>query len=119
MLELYVTIFSKHLYVDPTVERDIQITITDSSSTPMFGKSNARSGPTLAKVNRSEPSIRHKPIFSFRNPKPIGFQLENYPFELLLQSVKPEKLVQLFTALLLERKIVLIKDEIGDIALII
>ena len=32
--------------------------------------------------------------------------------------VKPEKLIHLMTALLLERKIVLIKDEIGDIALI-
>jgi len=32
--------------------------------------------------------------------------------------LKPEKLIHLMTALLLERKIVLIKDEIGDIALI-
>ena len=35
-----------------------------------------------------------------------------------MQTLKPEKLVQLVTALLLERKIVLIKDDIGDIALI-
>lgn len=53
-----------------------------------------------------------------RNLKPFGFQLENYQFELLLQKVKPEKLIQLFTVMLLERKIVLIKDDIGDIALI-
>ena len=50
--------------------------------------------------------------------KPFGFQLENYPFELILQKIKPEKLILLFTALLLERKIVLIKDDIGEIALI-
>ena len=50
--------------------------------------------------------------------KPFGFQLENYPFDLLLQTLKPDKLIQLVTALLLERKIVLIKREIGDIALI-
>jgi hypothetical protein len=50
--------------------------------------------------------------------KPFGFQLENYPFDLLLQTLKPDKLIQLFTALLLERKIVLIKRDIGDIALI-
>ena len=36
----------------------------------------------------------------------------------MLNKLKPEKLIQLFTALLLERKIVLIKKEIGDIALI-
>ena len=58
------------------------------------------------------------PLFKFRNMKPFGFQLENYQFDLLLQKLKPEKLIQLFTALLLERKIVLIKDDIGDIALI-
>lgn len=44
--------------------------------------------------------------------------MENYDFELLIRTLKPDKVVQLFTALLLERKIVLIKEEIGDIALI-
>ena len=50
--------------------------------------------------------------------KPFGFQLENYPFELILQKIKPEKLILLFTALLLERKIVLIKDDFGEIAFV-
>ena len=36
----------------------------------------------------------------------------------MLQKLKPEKLIHLVTAMLLERKIVLIKDDIGDIALI-
>lgn len=54
----------------------------------------------------------------YRNGQQFGFNLENYKFELLLQSVWPEKIIQLFTALLLERKIVLIKNQIGDIALI-
>jgi hypothetical protein len=54
----------------------------------------------------------------YRNGQQFGFNLENYKFELLLQSVRPEKIIQLFTALLLERKIVLIKNQIGDIALI-
>ena len=44
--------------------------------------------------------------------------MENYRFELLLQQLKPEKIIQLFTALLLERKVVLIKKDIGDIAVI-
>jgi len=38
ILELYVSVFSKHLYFDPTVDRDIQIILTDiSSSQHMFG----------------------------------------------------------------------------------
>ena len=89
----------------------------------MFGKSPAGGG--LSKVNNTKQqqqleqgNIRNIPIFTVRNLKPFGFQLENYQFELLLQKVKPEKLIQLFTVMLLERKIVLIKDDIGDIALI-
>lgn len=57
-------------------------------------------------------------LFKFRNTSQSGFYLENYKFELLLQTMKPDKIVQLFTALLLEKKIVLIKKEIGEIALI-
>jgi hypothetical protein len=57
-------------------------------------------------------------MMKYRNGQQFGFNLENYKFELLLQSVRPEKIIQLFTALLLERKIVLIKNQIGDIALI-
>jgi hypothetical protein len=57
-------------------------------------------------------------LFKFRNTNSAGFFLENYKFELLLQTLKPDKIVQLFTALLLEKKIVLIKKEIGEIALI-
>lgn len=63
-------------------------------------------------------NTKHVPLLKFRNLKPSGFQLENFSFDLLLQKLKPDKLVYLVTALLLERKIVLIKDEIGDIALI-
>jgi len=63
-------------------------------------------------------NTKHVPFFKFRNLKPFGFQLENFSFDLLLQKLKPEKLVYLVNALLLERKIVLIKEEIGDIALI-
>ena len=45
------------------------------------------SAPETQKANK------HVPLFKFRNTKPFGFQLENYPFELLLQTVKPDKLI--------------------------
>jgi hypothetical protein len=57
-------------------------------------------------------------LFKFRNIKQYGFHLENYQFELLLKTLKPEKIIMLVTCLLLERKVVLIKNQIGDIALI-
>jgi DENN (AEX-3) domain len=61
----------------------------------------------------------HELYFRYRNTKPYGFSLENYSFELLLQSLIPEKLIYLLTALLLERKLILIKDSFGDLALIL
>lgn len=72
----------------------------------------------LEQQNSSKSNSKTEALFKFRNMKPSGFQLENFPFDLLLHKLKPEKLIHLVTALLLERKIVLIKDEIGDIALI-
>ena len=33
-MELYISIFSKHLYYDPTVERDIHIIQTDTAPAP-------------------------------------------------------------------------------------
>lgn len=48
----------------------------------------------------------------------MGFNLENYNFELLLQTLQPEKIIYLVKALLLERKVVLIKRDVGDIAVI-
>jgi hypothetical protein len=60
----------------------------------------------------------HETYFRFRNTRNYGFALENYSFELLLQSLKPDKIIFLLTALLLERKIVLIKSNFGDLALI-
>jgi len=79
----------------------------------MFGQ-GANIQDQVSKTNSS----KTVPLFKFRNLKPFGFQLENFPFNLLLQKLKPAKLVHLVTALLLERKIVLIKEDIGDIALI-
>ena len=60
----------------------------------------------------------HETFFRYRNTRNYGFSLENYSFELLLQSLKPDKIIFLLTALLLERKIVLIKSNFGDLALI-
>ncbi len=109
LLELYLSVFCKHIYYDPSVTRDIHIVIAEGAQSP-----------ELPQDTKSPQSIKRKyeTLLNFRNPKPYGFNLENYRFELLLQTVKPEKIIQLFTALLLERKVVLIKEKIGDIALI-
>jgi DENN (AEX-3) domain len=67
---------------------------------------------------RPSKSLSVETYFRYRNTRSYGFILENYSFELLLQSLKPDKIIFLLTALLLERKILLIKEKFGDIAVI-
>ena len=55
----------------------------------MFGANYA----TGQSQDNSKSSAKHVPLFKYRNLKPFGFQLENYPFDLILQKLKPEKLI--------------------------
>ena len=103
-LEFYVSVFFNHLYYCEEVEHDIEIE----------GKRRRLQKTSHMAAN----AIESETYFRFRNTKSYGFSLENYSFELLLQSLIPEKIIFLLTALLLERKIVLIKDNFGDLAVI-
>ena len=96
------TVFFNHLYYQSEVEHDIEVE----------GKRRKYNSALKNSVTSAET------YFRYRNTRSYGFALENYSFELLLQSLKPEKIIFLITALLLERKIVLIKDNFGDIAVI-
>ena len=82
IMELYITIFCKHLYFDANVERDIQIIFTENLQPPqtqpyasnqsMFGKNMGPSSSTAA-VNAQKSATKHVPLFKFRNSKPFGF----------------------------------------------
>lgn len=106
------TIFFNHLYYCEEVDKDIEIE-----------EIRERSTPVAHGVDGTKKRHKHKrkvieSYFRYRNTKTYGFTLENYSFELLLQCLKPERILFLITALLLERKIILIKENSGDIALI-
>jgi hypothetical protein len=104
--EFYLTVFFKHLYYSEEIEYDIEVEqITEKKST------------TTHKSTKKSSNREIMRFFRFRNTKSYGFTLENYSYELLL-SLKPERIMFLITALLLERKIILIKQDFGDIALI-
>jgi hypothetical protein len=106
-MEFYITVFFKHLYYDEEIEHDIEIEHVKERKTSTTMHKNSR------KASHKETST----FFRYRNTKSYGFTLDNYSFELLL-SLKPERILFLITALLLERKIILIKEKFGDIALI-
>ena len=59
-----------------------------------------------------------KSILRYRNIQNFGFQIENSMFELLLKKIQPKKILKLITAILLERKLILIKKDFGDLAII-
>jgi hypothetical protein len=100
-IELYITLFFNHLYYCEDLDKDIEV--------------EEKIRRQKRRKHVEEDSLSY---FRYRNTKSYGFTLENYSFELLLQSLKPERILFLITALLLERKVVLIKKEFGDIAVI-
>jgi len=89
--EFFISFFSHFLYFDSSVTRDIQIDGFGGGGTGQL---------------------------RYRNRRANEFNLENFAFELLLQTLKPDSILMLVIALLLERKIVLIKDHVGDIGII-
>ncbi|CDW85806.1 UNKNOWN [Stylonychia lemnae] len=122
-IEFYISIFFNHLYYCDEVDKDIEIEEIRERYTPYNQNSqgmqgNYKCGPNCIKKRHKHKEKLVDSYFRFRNTKTYGFTLENYSFELLLQCLKPERILFLITALLLERKIILIKENFGDIALI-
>ena len=80
IMELYISIFCKHLYFDPKVERDIHIILTDNSAPEQKPQSVSRQmfTPTTANYSTSkhesqQKANKHVPLFKFRNMRPCGF----------------------------------------------
>ena len=110
-IEFYLTVVFNHIYYCEDVDNEIEIQEITEKITP------ASYNPDGTKKKRIKKKIIDS-FFRYRNTKSYGFTLENYSFELLLQSLRPEKIIFLIEALLLERKIILIKDNFGDLAVI-
>lgn len=63
---------------------------------------------------------KHRKTFArYRNYKPYGFTLPNFTFQPLLDSVKPNRILELVKCLLLEKKILIIRDNFADNAALI
>lgn len=86
------TLFCKHLYYNPKIERDIQIFLSqDSLAPPEKSKQMFPKNESQASISKQQ--AKHELLFKYRNCKSYGFSLENYRFELLLQQLKPEKII--------------------------
>ena len=58
-------------------------------------------------------------LLKYRNHNTLlGFYIENYEFDVLLRSLTPKSIVLLISAMVLERKILLVKRRVNDTALL-
>lgn len=62
---------------------------------------------------------RKKTFLRYRNYKPVGFTLPNFTFQSLLETIKPNRILDLLKCLLLEKKILLIRNNYADNAVLI
>ena len=93
-LEFMISMLFHHLWFNSSYENEIQIIFRD--------------------IN-----LQISPFIRYRNQMDYGFTLGNFSFEFLLSKIKPCYIIQIFAALVLERKVLLINNNYGENAVII
>ena len=88
-LEFYISLLFHHLYYNSKWQNEVEI------------------------LNKG------KPFATYRNYQSSGLTLPNFTFQLLLETMKPNKILELVQCLLLEKKIILVKSQYSDNAIII
>ena len=93
-VEFYISLLFHHIYYNSEWQNEVEIFYRDSR--------------------------KHRRTFArYRNYKPTGFTLPNFTFQPLLESIKPNRILELTKFLLLEKKILLVRDQYSDNAVII
>ncbi len=93
-VEFYMSLLFHHLYYNSEWQNEVEIFYHDSHS--------------------------HRHTFArYRNYKSSGFTLPNFTFQSLLESVKPNRILELIKYLLLEKKVLLVRDRYADNAVLI
>jgi len=93
-MEFYISLLFHHIYYNSEWQNEVEI----------FYKDSHKNRKTFAR---------------YRNYKQVGFTLPNFTFQPLLESIKPNRILELIKLLLLEKKILLIRDNYSDNAIII
>ncbi len=93
-LEFYLSLLFHHIYYNSEWQNEVEIFYRDNH--------------------------KHRKSFArYRNYKPTGFTLPNFTFQPLLEAMKPNRILELIKYLLLEKKVLLIRDHYSDNAIII
>lgn len=59
------------------------------------------------------------PFVRYRNYKAVGLTLPNFTVQGLMENVAPKQIIEIVKLLLLEKKIIIVRDNCGDNALLI
>lgn len=76
---------------------------------------NASQMDEVAVVSREE----RKEIMRYRNYSEIGITMPNFTFQVLLETIEPSYIVYLIRLILLERRLIFIKNDCADNTIII
>ena len=93
-LEFYVSLLFHHIYYNSEWHNEVEVYYTDRH-----------------KFKRS--------FIRYRNYKSTGFTLPNFTFRSLLETMKPNRVLELVKYLLLEKKVLLVQKHCSDNAVII
>ena len=93
-LEFYISLTFHHLYYNSEWKNEVEIIYNNQHK-------NKRA------------------FLRYRNYKPTGFTLPNFTFKSLLETMKPNRVLELIKYLLLEKKILLVQNHYSDNAVII
>lgn len=93
-LEFYISLLFHHVYYNSEWNNEVQVYYRDSFK-------------------------RKRNFIRYRNYRSVGFTLPNFTFQALLETMKPNRVLELVKYLLLEKKILLVQRNYSENALII
>ena len=93
-MEFYLSLLFHHVYYNSDLQNEVELFYRDHHQ-------------------------RRRTFARYRNYKTTGFTLPNFTFEALLSAIKPNRILDLMKFLLLEKKVLLIRDHYADNAVLI
>ena len=111
-LEFYISLMASHLWHSSSYESEIVLE-------RRFLKQEESSALDSSLVKTQEDEEVRLPLLTYVNSRLYGLSLDVFPARVVLEQIKSNSIVTLVNVLLLEKKLILIKEDVGDLAIII
>ena len=111
-LEFYISLMASHLWHSSAYESEIVLE-------RRFLKQEESNALDSSLVKTQEDDEIRLPLLTYVNSRLYGLSLDVFPARIALEQIKSNSIVTLVNVLLLEKKLILIKEDVGDLAIII